>query len=196
MRKVKNFLSWALVISLFIVLLVLFLDLVNVIYSPTHTIYQTLVLTILGISVVISFLENIPKFSRPKKKLRIGLDVHGICDTNPEFFSELSRLFVNAGHEVHILTGRRVSDGAIEEIEDLKISYTHFFSISDYHQEIGTRMWEDDDGNPWLEGELWDRTKGDYCKKHKIDFHIDDTERYGQYFSTPFMLSKISKRAE
>lgn len=130
------------------------------------------------------------------KKLKIGLDVHGICDANPEFFSELSRLFVVAGHELHIITGRRISDGALEEIRDLGISYTHFFSISDYHQEIGTRMWEDDDGNPWLEGELWDRTKGDYCKKHKIDFHIDDTERYGQYFSTPFMLSKISKRAE
>jgi hypothetical protein len=48
------------------------------------------------------------------KKLKIGLDIHGICDANPEFFSELSRLFVNAEHEVHIITGRRVSDGAIE----------------------------------------------------------------------------------
>ena len=130
------------------------------------------------------------------KKLKIGLDIHGICDANPEFFSELSRLFVNAGHEIHIITGRRVSDGAIEEIESLGLSYTHFFSISDYHVEIGTKVWEDDENNPWLEGELWDRTKGDYCAKHQIDFHIDDTERYGDYFKTTFMLSKIFKRTE
>jgi hypothetical protein len=132
----------------------------------------------------------------PMKKLKIGLDIHGLCDANPEFFSELSRLFVNAEHEVHIITGRRVSDGAIEEIEELGLSYTHFFSISDYHVDIGTKVWEDDDGNPWLEGELWDRTKGDYCAKHQIDFHIDDTARYGDYFKTTFMLSKIFKRTE
>ena len=37
------------------------------------------------------------------KKLKIGLDIHGICDANPEFFSELSRLFVNANHEIELV---------------------------------------------------------------------------------------------
>lgn len=127
----------------------------------------------------------------PERKMKIGLDIHGVCDANPEFFVELSRIFVEAGHEVHILTGRRVSDGALEEVKELGLSYTHFMSISDYHKSIGTKMWEDENGNPWLDGEMWDRTKGDYCKKFGIDFCLDDTERYGQYFETPFGFIKI-----
>jgi hypothetical protein len=123
--------------------------------------------------------------------MKIGLDIHGVCDTNPEFFKEMSRLFVEAGHEVHILTGMRVSDGALDEIKELGISYTHFFSIADYHEQSGTAISNDSNGNPWMDNEAWDRTKGDYCEKHKIDFCIDDTERYGDHFTTPFAFIKI-----
>lgn len=125
--------------------------------------------------------------------MKIGLDIHGVCDTSPEFFKVLTKLFVDAGHEVHILTGRRVSDGAIKEIEDLNISYTHFFSIADYHESSGTEMSNDNNGNPWMDDETWDRTKGDYCKRNNIDFCLDDTERYGKYFETPFAFIKIKK---
>ena len=107
--------------------------------------------------------------------MKIGLDIHGVCDANPEFFVELSKLFVNSGHEVHILTGRRASDGALQEIEELGLSYTHFFSIADYHKESGTVMINDKNGNPWMEDETWDRTKGDYYNRHKIHFCMDDT---------------------
>ena len=51
--------------------------------------------------------------------MKIGLDIHGVCDANPEFFAELTNLFIEAGHEIHILTGRRVSDGALKEIKVL-----------------------------------------------------------------------------
>ena len=125
--------------------------------------------------------------------MKIGLDIHGVCDANPKFFAEMSKLFVEAGHEVHILTGRRVSDGALEEVKELNISYTHFFSIADYHDESGTKMWEDENGNPWLDDATWDSTKGDYCRERQIDFCFDDTERYGQYFDTPFAFIQISK---
>jgi hypothetical protein len=125
--------------------------------------------------------------------VKIGLDIHGVCDANPVFFAELSRLFVAAGHEVHILTGRRVSDGAMDEIKELGLSYTHFFSIADHHEQSGTKMHDDNKGNPWMDDETWDRTKGDYCKKNKIDFCIDDTERYGKYFETPFAFMKIKQ---
>jgi hypothetical protein len=128
-----------------------------------------------------------------KRVMKIGLDIHGVCDANPEFFVELSKLFVNSGHEVHILTGRRVSDGALQEIKELGLSYTHFFSISDHHKNVGTVMRNDKNGNPWMEDETWDRTKGDYCKEQNIDFCMDDTERYGQYFVTPFAFIKIKK---
>lgn len=125
--------------------------------------------------------------------MKIGLDIHGVCTEHPKFFAELTKLFIAAGHEIFIITGKRVCDGALEEIENLGISYTHFHSIADYHTEIGTEMWLSERGHPWLDGELWDRTKGDYCKINEIDFCIDDTERYGKYFSTPFAHIKIKK---
>ena len=125
------------------------------------------------------------------KKLKIGLDIHGVCDANPEFFSELSRLFVNAGHEVIIITGRMESHGAIDEIKKLGISYTKFYSIADYHVKIGTKIWYDEKGNPWIEPEFWDTTKAEICKKENIDFHIDDSSVYGKYFKTPYAQISI-----
>jgi hypothetical protein len=196
MNKIKNILSWILIISFLFPTLMLMLDFISSSFDPSRDKYGLSILIIVCTLLLIKVIDLIPNLFKYKKKLRIGLDIHGICDANPEFFSELSRLFVSAGHEVHIITGRRVSDGAIKEVEELGLYYTHFFSISDYHVEIGTKVWEDDEGNPWLEGDLWDRTKGDYCAKHQIDFHIDDTKRYGDYFKTPFMLSKIFKRVE
>jgi len=125
--------------------------------------------------------------------MKIGLDIHGVCDSHPEFFALISKLLVNDGHEVHILTGRRVSDGAMDEVKDLGLSYTHFFSIADHHENNGTIMCDDNRGNPWMNDEVWDRTKGDYCRDNQIDFCLDDTERYGQYFETPFAYMKIKK---
>ena len=196
MKILTKIIAWVFIIVFCLPTFLLIFDYTVYGLNPSSDKYGLLIFTMFFILVILKFVEMIPKFSSPKKKLKIGLDIHGICDANPKFFSELSRLFVNAGHELHIITGRRVCDGALEEVEDLGINYTHFFSIADYHKEIGTKVWEDDNGNPWLEGELWDKTKGEYCKKHKIDLHIDDTERYGEYFDTPFMLSKIFRRAE
>ena len=121
---------------------------------------------------------------------KLAIDIHGVCNKAPEFFALISRLLIENNNEIHVLTGRRISDGAMDEIKELGISYTHFFSISDHHRESGTDM-DIIDGNPWMDDEIWDRSKGDYCKKHQIDFCIDDTERYGQYFETPFALIKI-----
>lgn len=196
MKILTKVLAWTFIVIFCLPTFLLIFDYFFYGFNTTNDKYEFLILTMLFILVVLKIIEMLPKFSVPRNKLKIGLDVHGICDANPEFFSELSRLLVNNNHEVHILTGRRVRDGALEEIKELGISYTHFFSIADFHEETGTKVWEDDNGNPWLEGELWDKTKGEYCKNHKIDFHIDDTERYGEYFETPFMLSKIFRGAE
>lgn len=196
MKIFYKILAWVFIIAFLTPTIVLLIDFYNSAFEPSRDMYGISILIMLITLFLMRLLEIFPKFKSPKSKLKIGLDIHGICDASPEYFAELTRLFVSAGHEVHLITGRRVCDGALEEIKDLGLSYTHFFSIADHHVNIGTKVWEDDDGNPWLEGELWDQTKGEYCKKHKIDFHIDDTERYGQYFETPFMLSKIFKGAE
>ena len=120
--------------------------------------------------------------------MKIGLDIHGVLTSNPRFFSVLSQLAVSQGHELHILTGSMLTNTKIEELSDYGAVWTHLFSISDYHRHLGTPITFSDPNNPWIEEGLWNKTKAEYCYKHSIDFHIDDTQKYGEFFKTPFAL--------
>ena len=105
-----------------------------------------------------------------KDRIKIGFDLHGVINEYPQFFAKLSRALVYAGHD---------------ELDSYGFHYTHFFSITEYHEKKGTKVqWVKD--HPFMDEYLWDRTKGDYCRKHRIDMHFDDTEAYRYFFSTPF----------
>lgn len=192
MKKVIDFIFQSLMIMGLLILVVMFIIEVSTAFESTRETRSNIIIFFLSMVWIKGFINFLFR-TKPKRKLKIGLDIHGVCDANPDFFVELSRMLISAGHEVHVLTGKRVSDGALQELKEIGISYTHFFSISDYHTESGTIMNYDDIGNPWMDDEIWDRTKGDYCKRNEIDFCIDDTERYGKYFETPFAYMKIKK---
>lgn len=136
---------------------------------------------------------NTQRYLMSNKKFKIGLDIHGVCDSSPKFFAEMSRLFINAGHEVIIITGRMKAHGAIEEIENLEISYTKFYSIVDYHIEKGTKIRYDEKGDPWIDDDMWNKTKAEICEMENIEFHIDDSPIYGQFFKTPYAQIIIKK---
>ncbi len=40
-------------------------------------------------------------------KFKLGLDIHGVVDAMPDFFSFLTDSFIKNGGEVHIITGGR-----------------------------------------------------------------------------------------
>ncbi len=126
-------------------------------------------------------------FSNNNKKFKVSLDLHGVIDAMPEFFSFLTNCLINSDCEIHIVTGG-TSDKDIQLLKDYNIRYTHFFSITDYHREKGTPTHGINPkyGFPQISDLEWDKTKGDYCKKHNIDLHIDDTLAYNNYFTTPF----------
>jgi len=125
------------------------------------------------------------------EKFNIGFDIHGLIDSDPQLFSFLSKLLVESGCEVHILTGKHIEDGVLEELKKYKITYTHLFSIADYHKLRGEKVRYDDKNTPWIEKELWDRAKAEYCDKHNIRLHLDDSEVYGQHFKTSYGFVKI-----
>lgn len=129
-------------------------------------------------------------------KLKIGIDIHGVIDECPETFSELTRLLVDGGHEVHILTGPRNGVALQKELTRLGIVYTHIFSIQSHHEALGTEMTYDEKGHPWMEDLSWDRSKGDYCVKHGIHIHFDDSDVYSYHFKTPYarFLSKNKRK--
>lgn len=125
--------------------------------------------------------------------MKIGLDFHGVIDADPELFSSVSRRLTKDGHEIHILTGEEDTPELRGKLKDFKIHYTHLLSITTYHKSIGTKVTYDKDGRPWMDDETWDRTKGDYCRKYNIDFHVDDSDTYGKYFTTSYFKFKIDK---
>jgi hypothetical protein len=130
-----------------------------------------------------------------KNKIKIGLDFHGVVDEKLNFFKTLMKLLIDNGHEVHIITGG-VGKVQLSLLKKLKIPYTHFFSITDYHTSRKTPILWDENNEPHLDPYLWDKAKGEYCKKNKIDLHFDDSEIYHYFFKTPYarFYSRDSKR--
>jgi UDP:flavonoid glycosyltransferase YjiC (YdhE family) len=122
---------------------------------------------------------------KTSKKIKIGIDIHGVIDAHPEFFSTLTKLLVDNGHEVHIITGSKITE-EMEHLEKFGISYTHLFSITDHHANKGTAIKWDEKGEPHLDPYLWDKTKAEYCKEAGIDLHFDDSDTYNYFFKTPY----------
>jgi hypothetical protein len=116
---------------------------------------------------------------------KIGFDIHGVIDKNPELFSKVIRAFRELNYEIHILTGSLVTKKLTDEIKGYGIEYDYIFSILGYNRSIGTQMWENEKGW-WIDDDVWDKTKANYCKINDINFHIDDTRKYGKYFNTPY----------
>lgn len=151
-------------------------------------------LTIAGVIVLVWELLSFLKKGTEVEKLKIGLDIHGVIDADPEFFSVFSRMIINSNHEIHVLTGKHIKDGVLEELNKYNIVYTKLFSIADYHKENGTPMRYDDKGTPWIDNELWNKTKAKYCADNNIHLCIDDSKNYGQYFITSYAQATIFKR--
>lgn len=126
-------------------------------------------------------------------KKALALDLHGVINTHPIFFSEASKSLIKDGWQIHVLTGSHIVDQKVEaQLEVFNIKYTHLFSIADYHRDNKTEgMYYDESGDPWVSDEDWDKTKADYCKQNDIMFCIDDTARYARNFETPFGYMSI-----
>tara|TARA_R110000772_G_scaffold2410_4_gene8602 strand:- start:71294 stop:71767 length:474 start_codon:yes stop_codon:yes gene_type:complete len=116
---------------------------------------------------------------------KIGFDIHGVLDKNPELFSDIINRFRELNYEIHILTGSLIDKKLIDEIRSYNIKYDYIFSILGYHRKIGTEMWENEHGW-WIDDDVWEGTKAIYCKNNNINFHIDDSRLYGNHFETPF----------
>jgi hypothetical protein len=126
--------------------------------------------------------------------MKIGLDFHGVINSLPIFFTEMSKLFISAGHEVHIITGKELTDEFIKEIDNIGIKYTHLFSIITHCKENGYKTSYIEEENPYIDTEIWNRVKSSYCLMNKIDIMIDDSDIYSDYFATPYIQVKIKNK--
>lgn len=122
--------------------------------------------------------------------MKIGLDIHGVVDTNPKFFSALTNSLesdpVNPW-EIHIMTGSRLADGKVKEwLDQNEIFYTHLFSISDYlKQNNHKELYMSTESNPWFFDKDWNVAKADYARDHNLNLVLDDNSDYFSHFTTP-----------
>lgn len=119
--------------------------------------------------------------------MKIGIDFHGVIDAKPQMFSIFTQRLIDAGHEVHVITGHELTPEFIDRLNSYHIFWTYIFSIATHHKEIGTTMHYDEKNTPWMDKDVWNKTKSIYCKKNSIDLHIDDSKTYGLHFETLYM---------
>jgi|WetSurMetagenome_2_1015567.scaffolds.fasta_scaffold799388_2 hypothetical protein len=119
------------------------------------------------------------------KKLKIGIDIHGVVLSAKEDFRELTKTWLACFDEVHVITGHSLTKKFLKKIKDMGIEYSHIFSITDYLLKKGVKCEWQDKNNPWFDDKKWNPVKGWYCYKHKIDFMFDDSPQYAPFFKPP-----------
>lgn len=121
-----------------------------------------------------------------KKIIKIGLDFHGIIDKYPQYFAKFSQIAKEQGIKIYVITG-----GPYEVVQSyLKehhIYYDEIFAILDFYEAKGA-VEHFPNGEYKVPEDLWNKAKGEYCQKHGINIHIDDSQEYKEWFTTPFCI--------
>lgn len=120
--------------------------------------------------------------------MKIGLDIHGVIDSDPAFFSDFTKSMHSIGNEVHIITGEADTPALRKRLVKWKIKYDELFSITTTLLKLDYKVWYDRKGDPWFDNEIWNSAKGNYCSIKEIDLHFDDSPEYFEHFETPFVF--------
>lgn len=116
--------------------------------------------------------------------IKIGLDFHGVIDTNPEYFREFSSKARQRGWEIHVITGGPYKQ-VKAKLDNWQICYNKIFAIYDYYA-AQHMVKNKEDGSFTIPSELWNSIKAKYCQENKISIQIDDSHEYGNSFLTPY----------
>ena len=128
--------------------------------------------------------------------MKIGLDFHGVIDKAPKFFFELVCCLMMGNHEIHIVTGESYKT-ASKKLKEYGIGWTYLYSITDDLLAEGFTGKIDKNGRPCFDKIAWESAKSIYCRLNKIDMMLDDSDIYGEYFTTPyFKMGYKTKRVK
>ena len=120
---------------------------------------------------------------------KIGIDFHGVISAYPREFAAFCREIKLRGVQVHIISGGEKEDVA-SFLARYNVEYDEIWTILDYCAEQGIQVMYDADGFH-VPTDVWDKAKAFYCARERINFHIDDSCIYGQYFVTPYCQYNI-----
>ena len=126
------------------------------------------------------------------RKIKIGIDYHGVITANPDFFRKFNKYAIENNCLIYIISGGHKKD--IEAyLNKHTIAYSVIWSTLDYYDDL-QKVEYFDDGTFKVDDTLWDKAKAWYCVQNDIDIHIDDSVVYGKYFTTPFCLYNILEK--
>ena len=130
--------------------------------------------------------------------MKFGFDVHGVLDTHPGIYAAITAALVAAEHEVHVVTGHQETPELVDKLSSFGIRWTHWFSIVQYHLDLGEVEVIFEGKQPWMDKEVWNHTKAEYCERVRLDLLIDDSPIYGSYFmgKTVYCLQQNPKAQE
>ena len=121
--------------------------------------------------------------------MRLGLDIHGVIDKYPEKMIKLAQDTLKRDGRVYLLTG---IDGETARQEMINLMSKHMitkpfwnqiYSIVDFIKQKNIPHHFDKNGNLWtLREREWNSVKGKIAVELALDLHIDDSEKYGEYF--------------
>ena len=129
--------------------------------------------------------------------MKFGFDVHGVLDTHKEIYAAVTSSLLASGHEVHVITGKIQCEEETLMLKEAGIAFTHWFSVAEYHEKKGEHEVRWVKGDPWMDDDIWNRTKAQYCREQGIASLIDDSPVYGQYFDGDciYLLQRDPKQA-
>ena len=116
---------------------------------------------------------------------KISFDFHGVINTAPEFFSALLRELRLNKMRIYVVSGGP-REYIVQYLAEHKIPYDVLWCIFDYFN-AKEKVEVAADGSFHIDDTLWNAAKSEYCAREKIGLHIDDSEIYGQYFTTPYL---------
>ena len=120
---------------------------------------------------------------------KIGLDFHGVIAAQPQNFAVFCHEIRKRGVKVYVISGGPKED-VVNCLKVYGIEYDEVWAILDNCSKTGDVKFYDD-GTFQVPTEIWNKAKACYCEKEHIEFHIDDSNVYGQYFVTPYCTYNI-----
>ena len=120
------------------------------------------------------------------KKIKIGIDFHGVINSNPSFFKMFIDEAISRQIEIHIISGGP-KDTIEKYLRKYNIKYTKLWCIYDYYQH-NNQVEFFADGSFHIDDKLWNEAKSKYCEQENICIHIDDSKIYERSFQTPYCL--------
>jgi hypothetical protein len=119
---------------------------------------------------------------------KIAFDVHGVIDTYPDIIYPIIILLHKLRIEICIVSGpsKKLIYQDLKKLDFFNKSRLGkripIWSVVDFLKNSKVHTWKDENGNVWADDQNWWNSKAKICQKEKIDYLIDDSEKYKSAF--------------